>query len=106
MASRVAHLLRLDYPVLNSLLVAPVRSHAILSDPVHLARPDLNLHGNAIGAQHDCVQGLVAILLLVADVVLEAALHRCPQPVHLERVLLSDATFPIACQRRSGAFIN
>lgn len=67
----------------KGLLVAPVRGNAVLCNPVHLLGANLDLHGNAIGAQHHSVQRLVAIVLLVADIVLEPPLHWRPQPVHL-----------------------
>ena len=67
----------------SSLLVAPVCSDAVLRDPVHLLGAYLDLHGHAIKAEHHSVQRLVAVVLLVADVVLEAALNWRPKPVHL-----------------------
>mmetsp|Transcript_16890 Transcript_16890/g.43810 ORF Transcript_16890/g.43810 Transcript_16890/m.43810 type:complete len:694 (-) Transcript_16890:1034-3115(-) len=65
------------------LLVAPVRGDAMLGDVVHLGGADLHLKGHAVVATHHGVQALVAILLAVADVVLEAPLHGRPQAVHL-----------------------
>ena len=55
-STTAVYLLRLADVLVHSLLVAPVCGHAVLSDPVHLARPDLDLHGHAVSAQHHRMQ--------------------------------------------------
>ena len=74
-------------------LVAPVRRDAGLGDPVHLVRPDLDLHALAEGADHGGVQRLVHVRLRHGDVVPEAAGHRLP-------VLVHDAERLVALARR------
>ena len=58
------------------LLVFPVGGHAVLRRLVHLPGADLHLEGDALPAHHGGVQGLVAVGLGGADIVLEPAQHR------------------------------
>lgn len=67
----------------DSLLVTPVGSQAMLCDEVHFGGPDLDFDWDAIVTNHNSVEGAVAVGLGVLDVVLEAAIHRLPQVVHL-----------------------
>ena len=91
-STTAVYLLRLADVLVHSLLVAPVCGHAVLGDPVHLSRPDLDLHGHAVSAQHHRVQRLVPVLLLVPDVILEAPLNRRPQPMHLREAWKTSST--------------
>ena len=65
------------------LLVTPVCRKPMLSNEVHLGGPDLDLHWDAIIANHNGVEGAIAIGFGILDVVLEAACHWLPQVVHL-----------------------
>mmetsp|Transcript_23841 Transcript_23841/g.42428 ORF Transcript_23841/g.42428 Transcript_23841/m.42428 type:complete len:251 (+) Transcript_23841:708-1460(+) len=67
------------------LLVPPVRRDAVLRNVVHLGCADLHLKRQPVVATHHGVQTLVAVLLAVADEVLEAPLHWLPQPMHLAK---------------------
>lgn len=72
-------------PISTELLfVPPVGSQPMLRNEVHLGGPDLDFHGDAIVPDHHRVEGAVAVLLGVLDVVLEAAIHWLPQVVHLQ----------------------
>ena len=66
----------------RALLVQPVRGDAVLGDAVHLARAYLHLEEPALVAHHRRVEAPVAVGLGHRDVVLEAALHGLPEPVH------------------------
>ena len=56
-----------------ALLILPVGGHAVLGDLVHLLGADLDLEGDAVRAHDGGVEGLVAVGLGGADIVLEAA---------------------------------
>ena len=64
-------------------LVAPVRSHTVLSFFVHLVGANLNLKRQVTRTIHSQVQRLVVIILRVLNVVLETASHRRPQGQHV-----------------------
>ena len=55
------------------LLVLPVGGHAVFRHLVHLPGADLHLKGQAVGSYDGGVEGLVAVGLLGADIVLEPA---------------------------------
>src|SRR5438309_6435818 len=63
------------------LLVEPVRRDALLGDPVHLARANLDLDRVPLGPDDRRVKRLVHVHLRHRDEVLEAAGHRLPQRV-------------------------
>src|SRR5882724_4602470 len=63
------------------LLVEPVRRDPLLGDAVHLAGPDLDLDGVALGPDDRRVQRLVHVDLRHRDEILEAPRHRLPQRV-------------------------
>jgi len=64
-----------------ALLVVPVGRDAVLRQPVHLPRADLDLQGLAAGAHHGGVQGLVHVVLRVGHVVVELAGDGLPDRV-------------------------
>ena len=55
-----------------------MRGDAVLGDPVHLLRADLQLHPLLPGPDHRGVQGAVVVLFGCRDIVLEAAWHERP----------------------------
>ena len=66
----------------HALLVLPVGGDAVLGGVVHLPGADLHLEGDALPADDGGVEGLVAVGLGGADVVLEPAQHRVEQVVN------------------------
>ena len=65
-----------------ALLVAPVRGHPVLGELVHLLGTDLHLHHPPLGADNRGMQGLVAVVLGLGDVVVELVRQVLPQIVH------------------------
>ena len=55
------------------LLILPVGGHAVFRHLMHLPGADLHLKGQAVGSYDGGVEGLVAVGLLGADIVLEPA---------------------------------
>ena len=66
----------------HALLVLPVGGNAVFGGIVHLLGANLHLKGNALPADHGGVEGLIAVGLGNADIVLEPAQHRLEQVVN------------------------
>lgn len=80
------HLLCLRDGLLCSLLfVPPMRSNTVLSNEVHLVSSDLDFYRLLIWQLDYCVDGLVAIWLWVANVVLESSIYFGPDSVDLRK---------------------
>ena len=62
-------------------LVVPVGGDPLLGDPVHLLRPDLELHQNPLRSNDRGVEGLVHVGLRHGDEVLDPARHGLVDPV-------------------------
>ena len=69
------------FVLVAAFLVAPVRGHAVLGQPVHLVRADLHLQRAGVQAHHGGMERLVHVLPRVGDVVVELTGHRPPQAV-------------------------
>ena len=59
-----------------------MRRDADFRHVIHVPAPDLHLQRHAIGAEQDCVQGLVAVRFGNGHIVLELARHRLVEIVH------------------------
>ena len=80
---------------LPALLVFPVGGDALLGDAVHLLGADLDLEGDAAGADHGGVQGLVQVRPRDGDEVLDAAGDGVP-------LVVDDAERGVAVAHRVG----
>src|SRR5699024_4535448 len=67
----------------GALLVLPVGGNAVFRRLVHLPGPDLDLEGDAFGADDRGVQRLVHIGLGGGDIILEPAGHQIEQVVNM-----------------------
>ena len=64
-----------------ALLVAPVGGHPVLGEGMHGFGADLDLHRPALLSQHHGMQGLVAVILGIGDVIVEFLGDVQPAPV-------------------------
>lgn len=67
------------------LLIPPMCCQAMLGNEMHLGSPNLDFHRDAVIPNHHSVEGPVAVVLGILDVVLEPVWHRLPHLVHLQQ---------------------